>query len=79
MNDVVTLTAEHGERAGELLAARHARERERFPLLPAAFEDPQRAGDLVVELLSFCNGVARFTGPGAGAGSETDAARTVPG
>ena len=55
---VASLTEAETGTAGALLAARHARERERFPLLPAAYEDPLRAADLVREALSFCDGVA---------------------
>ncbi len=58
MSEVVTLTAAACRRAGELLAARHASERQRFPLLPVAYEDPARAADLVRNTLSFCDGVA---------------------
>lgn len=55
---VASLTEAEMGAAGALLAARHARERERFPLLPAAYENPRRAADLVRETLSCCDGVA---------------------
>ena len=58
ISEVVTLTAAEGRRAAVLLAARHASERQRFPLLPVAYEDPARAEDLVRSTLSFCDGVA---------------------
>jgi GNAT superfamily N-acetyltransferase len=58
VTDVVTLTAADRRAAGALLAARHARERRRFPLLPVRYEDPALAADLVGEVLSFCDGVA---------------------
>jgi GNAT superfamily N-acetyltransferase len=58
MSTVVTMTEAWSEAAGALMAARHARERDRFPILPAAFEDPLHAAALVRNTLSFCDGVA---------------------
>ena len=58
MTDVVRLTAADCRAAGALLAARHASERQLFPLLPAAYEDPALAADLVEHTLSFGDGVA---------------------
>jgi GNAT superfamily N-acetyltransferase len=58
VSEVVVLTEADGEAAGALIAARHAYERERFPLLPAAYEDPARAADLVRSMFSFCDTVA---------------------
>jgi GNAT superfamily N-acetyltransferase len=57
--------------AGELLAARHVRERARFPLLPGAYEDPARAADLVRGLLSFTDGVVALGDGGAPVGFLT--------
>jgi hypothetical protein len=71
MNDLVTLTESLGEAAGVLLATRHARERARFPLLPAEYEDPVRAVELVREVLDFCEGVAVLDEGGALAGFLT--------
>ena len=61
---VASLTEAETGAAGALLAARHARERERFPILPAAYEDPRRAADLVRETLSFGDGVAAIDDDG---------------
>ena len=58
MSEIVALTEAHTSAAGALVAARHAREREMFPLLPAAYEDPAKAAELVRSMLSFCDGVA---------------------
>jgi len=58
MSVVVTMTEAHVADAGALVAARHARERERFLLLPGAYEDSERAAELVQGMLSFCDGVA---------------------
>jgi GNAT superfamily N-acetyltransferase len=58
MSAVVTLTEAGCAAAGALVAARHARERDLFPLLPGAYVDPARAADLVRSTLSFCDGVA---------------------
>jgi GNAT superfamily N-acetyltransferase len=55
---VVALTEADGDVAGTLLAARHTRERARFGLLPAAYEDPAPAAALVREVLPFCEAVA---------------------
>src|SRR5207244_2411454 len=41
--EIVPLTADHLEAAGELLAARHRRHREAEPLLPKRYEDPAAA------------------------------------
>ena len=58
MYDIVALSeAEYGA-AGALLAARHAGARERFPILPAVYEDPARVADLVRNTVSGCDGVA---------------------
>ena len=56
--EVVELSEVDCAAAGGLLAARHARERELFPLLVDEYEDPARAADLARDLLSFCDGVA---------------------
>ena len=64
MYDVITLTGAEADAAGALLAARHVRERVRFPLLPGAYEDPARATGLVREVLSFCDGVAALDDEG---------------
>jgi GNAT superfamily N-acetyltransferase len=58
VSKVVALTEEEIPAAGALLAARHARERTRFPLLPPAYEEPERAAELVRDLLAFGEGVA---------------------
>jgi hypothetical protein len=58
VNEVVVLTEAAADAAGELLAVRHARERELFPLPPPAFEDPAQAARLVRDALAFCDGVA---------------------
>ncbi len=65
MYHLVALTESMGEDAGVLLASRHAGERTRFPLLPAAYEDPARAAELVQEVLDFCEGVAAMDDRGA--------------
>ena len=57
VSEVVSLTAAEAGTAGALLADRHARERARFPILPAAYEDPSTATELVQSTLSFCDGV----------------------
>jgi GNAT superfamily N-acetyltransferase len=57
---VVALAESNVAAAGALLASRHARERERFGLLPAGPQDPAIGTDLVRGLLSFCDGVAAF-------------------
>jgi ribosomal protein S18 acetylase RimI-like enzyme len=46
--DVVPFSDEYLEDAGRLLAARHARQRESEPLLPARFEEPEAARDELV-------------------------------
>ena len=56
--DLVALTDAECEAAGALLAARHARERLRFPLLPMAYEDPVRATELVRSTMAHCDGAA---------------------
>jgi GNAT superfamily N-acetyltransferase len=61
---VVTLTETEIDTAGELVAARHARERERFPILPSAYEDSARAAELVRGTMSFCDGVAALDDQG---------------
>ena len=66
MIDVVELT--DCRAAGALLAARHTRERQRFPLLPAAYEDPALAAELVEGTLSFGDGVAAVDEQGQLAG-----------
>ena len=71
MNEVTPLTEADVEAAGVLIAGRHARERERFPLLPPAYEDPARAVELVREVLSFCDGVTVRDHDGALAGFLT--------
>lgn len=58
VREIVGLTESDSAVAGRLLAARHAGERKRFPLLPAAYEDPARQAELVRDLLTFCEGVA---------------------
>ena len=58
MSEVVTMTEAQTHAAGGLLAARHAHERGRFPLLPTEYEDPVSATELVRSTLSFCDGVA---------------------
>jgi GNAT superfamily N-acetyltransferase len=58
VRSVVELTEAQVPQAGGLLAARHAGERRRFPLLPAAYEDPERAAGLVRGMLSFSDSVA---------------------
>jgi len=68
---VVALTGADGDAAGALLAARHRRQRARFPLLPAAYEDPARAAELVRGTLSFSDGVAIIGDGGALAGFLT--------
>jgi len=57
LSEVAALTEADVDAAGALVAARHARERERFPLLPARYEDPAGAAELVREAWSFCDGV----------------------
>jgi GNAT superfamily N-acetyltransferase len=64
MSSVVALTEAECPAAGALLAARHARERARFPLLPAAYEDPEMASKLVLGLLSFCDGICALDDSG---------------
>src|SRR4249920_2213959 len=64
MHNVVALGEAGSEGAGALVAARHARERVLFPLLPVAFEDPGHAADLVRTTLSFCDGVAALDNRG---------------
>jgi GNAT superfamily N-acetyltransferase len=58
VHDVVALTEADLDAAGGLVAARHRRERERFPLLPVAYEDPVPAAELVRSTMAFCHGVA---------------------
>ena len=58
--DASALTRSDCERAGELLASRHRRERQRVALLPVAYEDPARCGELVRNLLSIGHAVALF-------------------
>jgi GNAT superfamily N-acetyltransferase len=64
MSIVVRMTESEIDLAGALVAARHAHERERFPLLPATYEDPARASDLVRSTMSFCDGVAAIDDSG---------------
>jgi GNAT superfamily N-acetyltransferase len=58
VKQVIALTEADTDAAGALLADRHARERQQYPLLPGAYEDPARAADLVRRTLSSCDGVA---------------------
>jgi GNAT superfamily N-acetyltransferase len=58
MTAVDALTEADCDAAGALVAARHASERERFPLLPAAYEDPARTAALVRRTLPVCDCVA---------------------
>ena len=51
------MTAADAAEAGALVAARHVSERARFPLLPAAFEDPSWAAELVDRTLTVADGV----------------------
>ena len=44
--------------AGALLAARHADERQRFPMLPAVWEDPVRTEEIVRDTVAWCESVA---------------------
>jgi GNAT superfamily N-acetyltransferase len=44
--------------AGALLAARHADERQRFPMLPAVWEVPARAEEVVRDTVAWCESVA---------------------
>jgi GNAT superfamily N-acetyltransferase len=60
VNDVVALTDAEIDDAGALVAARHRRERLRFPLLPSAYEEPATCAELVRETRAFCRGVATF-------------------
>jgi GNAT superfamily N-acetyltransferase len=62
MIEIVALTEDEVPAAGQLVAGRHARERRRFPLLPAAYEDPARAADLVRRTLAVTDGVAAVDG-----------------
>ena len=62
MIEVVALTDAHAPPAGWLLAGRHARQREWVPVLPAVFEDPEPAAELVRRLLPVCEGVAAIDG-----------------
>ena len=48
MSSIVSLTEDDSDSTGVLIAARHARERELFPILPDRFEDPARAAELVL-------------------------------
>ncbi len=64
MSGVVALTEAEIPAAGALLAARHARERIRFPLLPPAYEEPERATELVRRTLAFGEGVAAVDAAG---------------
>jgi hypothetical protein len=64
VHEVVALTMDDVPAAGALLAARHGEERERLPLLPAAFQDADAASGLVREVLAFCDGVAAVDGSG---------------
>jgi GNAT superfamily N-acetyltransferase len=63
--ELVEMTEEEVPAAGALLAARHARERIRFPLLPPAYEDAERAAETVRQTLSFGEGVAARDHEGA--------------
>ncbi len=58
MHDIVALEEVDIAAAGVLVADRHRRERERCALLPAAYEDPSRATELVRQTMSFSAGVA---------------------
>jgi GNAT superfamily N-acetyltransferase len=71
VSEVTDLTEADIEVAGALVAQRHARERELFPLLPPDFEDPARTAELVREALSFCDGVAMRDGRGTVVGFLT--------
>ena len=51
------MTADDADEAGVLVAARHTAERARFPLLPAAYEDPAAAAELVARTLTVAAGV----------------------
>jgi GNAT superfamily N-acetyltransferase len=64
VSQIVGLTEAEIPAAGALLAARHARERTRFPLLPPAYEDPEQAAELVRRTLSFGEGVAAVDADG---------------
>jgi GNAT superfamily N-acetyltransferase len=55
---LAVMTGEHVPAAGQLLAARHATERARHPLLPTGPEDPAVGASLVAEMLGFADGVA---------------------
>jgi GNAT superfamily N-acetyltransferase len=74
---VVSLTAEHCADAGALLAARHKRERRRFPLLPAGPEDAAVAASLVAGTLRFAEGVALLDERGDLAGFLTAVEQTT--
>jgi GNAT superfamily N-acetyltransferase len=65
VNEVVALTDAETAAAGALVAARHRRERARFPLLPGAYEDTPAAVELVRSTLAFCTGVATFDDSGS--------------
>jgi GNAT superfamily N-acetyltransferase len=64
VSHVVAMTDAECGAAGALVAARHARERQRFPLLPVAYEDPAQAGELVRRTLAFSEGVAALDDDG---------------
>ena len=46
------------ERAGEQLASRHRRERERFPILPARYEDPAACAELITGVTRYADVIA---------------------
>jgi GNAT superfamily N-acetyltransferase len=62
--EIVALTAALAAPAGGLVAARHARERARWPLLPAAHTDPAATTPIVEDLLRFAAGVGACDGDG---------------
>ncbi len=62
--EIVGLTAELAASAGGLVAARHAAERARWPLLPAAPADPAVTTRIVEGLLRFAVGAGACDGDG---------------
>jgi GNAT superfamily N-acetyltransferase len=71
LDEVAPLTEADVDAAAALVARRHARERERYPLLPPGYEDPARAVELVREVQSFCDGATVGDHDGALAGFLT--------
>jgi GNAT superfamily N-acetyltransferase len=66
---VQPFAAEHLEPAAALLAARHRRDRARFPLLPERYESPAPCADVIRDALGYSDAVAairRETGALAG-------------